>query len=146
MDKGLRIALLIDADNAPAAKVEPVLNELARHGVANVRRAYGNWKNPHLQKWEQMLHPHAIQPVQQFAYSTGKNASDMAMVVDAMDLLHSATSCSDGAPRVRLELQGSLGIASSDAVVSTQRFQANVWPLSPLRPPRVWRLLFRCLE
>ncbi len=88
-DSNLRIALLIDADNAPAAKIEPILNELARHGVANVRRAYGNWKSPHLQKWEQALHPHAIQPVQQFAYSTGKNASDMAMVVDAMDLLHS---------------------------------------------------------
>lgn len=88
-DNNLRIALLIDADNAPAAKIEPILNELARHGVANVRRAYGNWKSSHLQKWEQVLHPNAIQPMQQFAYSTGKNASDMAMVVDAMDLLHS---------------------------------------------------------
>lgn len=85
----LRIALLIDADNAPAAKIEVVLNELSRHGIANVRRAYGNWKSVHLQKWEQMLHPHAIKPMQQFAYSTGKNASDMAIVVDAMDLLHS---------------------------------------------------------
>lgn len=89
MDASLRMALLIDADNAPASKIDVILAELARHGVANVRRAYGNWKSPHLQKWEQMLHPHAIQPVQQFAYSTGKNASDMAMVVDAMDLLHS---------------------------------------------------------
>lgn len=89
MDATLRMALLIDADNAPAAKIDVILAELARHGVANVRRAYGNWKSAHLQKWEQMLHPHAIQPVQQFAYSTGKNASDMAMVVDAMDLLHS---------------------------------------------------------
>lgn len=89
MDATLRIALLIDADNAPAAKIDLVLNELARHGVANVRRAYGNWKSQHLQGWERALHPHAIQPMQQFAYSTGKNASDMAMVVDAMDLLHS---------------------------------------------------------
>lgn len=89
MDATLRMALLIDADNAPAAKIDVILAELARHGVANVRRAYGNWKSAHLQKWEQMLHPHAIQPVQQFAYSTGKNASDMAIVVDAMDLLHS---------------------------------------------------------
>lgn len=89
MDATLRMALLIDADNAPASKIDVILAELARHGVANVRRAYGNWKSAHLQKWEQMLHPHAIQPVQQFAYSTGKNASDMAMVVDAMDLLHS---------------------------------------------------------
>src|SRR5690606_37031556 len=79
MDASLRMALLIDADNAPAAKIDMILAELARHGVANVRRAYGNWKSAHLQKWEQMLHPHAIQPMQQFAYSTGKNASDMAI-------------------------------------------------------------------
>lgn len=89
MDDRLRIALLIDADNAPAAKIDVVLAELARHGIANVRRAYGNWKSPNLVKWEQALHPNAIQPMQQFALSTGKNASDMAMVVDAMDLLHS---------------------------------------------------------
>ena len=89
MDQKMRIALLIDADNAPASKIDVVLAELARHGIANVRRAYGNWKNPTLQKWEQALHPNAIQPMQQFALSTGKNASDMAMVVDAMDLLHS---------------------------------------------------------
>ncbi len=89
MDERMRIALLIDADNAPAAKIDMVLAELARHGIANVRRAYGNWKSPTLQKWEQALHPNAIQPIQQFAYSSGKNASDMAMVVDAMDLLHS---------------------------------------------------------
>lgn len=89
MDERMRIALLIDADNAPAAKIDAVLAELARHGIANVRRAYGNWKSPTLQKWEQALHPNAIQPIQQFALSTGKNASDMAMVVDAMDLLHS---------------------------------------------------------
>lgn len=90
-DTELRIALLIDADNAPAGKIEPILTELARHGVANVRRAYGNWKNPHLKGWEQALHAHAIRPIQQFAYSSGKNASDMAMVIDAMDLLYAHT-------------------------------------------------------
>lgn len=84
----LRIALLIDADNAPASRIEHILTELARHGVANTRRAYGNWKNPHLKGWEETLHVHAIQPVQQFAYTSGKNASDMAMVIDAMDLLY----------------------------------------------------------
>lgn len=84
----MRIALLIDADNAPATKIEVVLSELSRHGIANVRRAYGNWKSSNLQKWEEVLHPNAVQPIQQFAYSKGKNASDMAMVVDAMDLLH----------------------------------------------------------
>ena len=89
MNERMRIALLIDADNAPAAKIDAVLSELAKHGVANVRRAYGNWKSQNLLRWEAVLHPNAIQPIQQFAYSSGKNASDMAMVVDAMDLLHS---------------------------------------------------------
>jgi uncharacterized protein (TIGR00288 family) len=86
-----RIALLIDADNAPASKVDVVLAEVARHGVANVRRAYGNWKSPHLQQWKAALHPYAIRPMQQFAYSIGKNASDMAMVIDAMDLLQAGS-------------------------------------------------------
>lgn len=88
MDREKRIALLIDADNAPAAKIDVILAEVARHGVANVRRAYGNWKSPHLKQWEAALHGYAIRPVQQFAYSAGKNASDMAMVIDAMDLLY----------------------------------------------------------
>lgn len=89
MDVGeKRIALLIDADNAPASKIDVILAEVARHGAVNVRRAYGNWKSPHLKAWEATLHSYAIRPIQQFAYSTGKNASDMAMVIDAMDLLY----------------------------------------------------------
>ncbi len=89
MDDGeKRIALLIDADNAPASKIDVILAEVARHGAANVRRAYGNWKSPHLKPWEATLHEYAIRPIQQFAYSSGKNASDMAMVIDAMDLLY----------------------------------------------------------
>lgn len=87
-DEETRIALLIDADNAPAAKIDVILAEVARHGVANVRRAYGNWKSQHLVGWEKVLHEYAIRPIQQFAYSTGKNASDMAMVIDAMDLMY----------------------------------------------------------
>ena len=83
-----RIALLIDADNAPAGKIDVILAEVARHGVANVRRAYGNWKSSNLKGWEAVLHEYAIRPIQQFAYSSGKNASDMAMVIDAMDLLY----------------------------------------------------------
>lgn len=86
-----RIALLVDADNAPAAKIDVILAEVARHGAANVRRAYGNWKSPHLKSWEACLHEYAIRPIQQFAYSSGKNASDMAMVIDAMDLLYAGT-------------------------------------------------------
>ncbi|MGO1000698.1 NYN domain-containing protein [Lysobacter sp. CA196] len=83
-----RIALLIDADNAPAAKIDVILTEVASYGVANVRRAYGDWKSPNLKSWEAVLHDYAIRPMQQFAYSKGKNASDMAMVIDAMDLLY----------------------------------------------------------
>jgi uncharacterized LabA/DUF88 family protein len=84
----LHIALLIDADNSPAAKIDVVLAELAQYGVANIRRAYGNWKKPGLKSWEDVLHEYAIQPVQQFDYSKGKNATDLAMLIDAMDLLY----------------------------------------------------------
>lgn len=82
------IALLIDADNSPATKIEEILGELAKHGVINIRRAYGNWKNPGLKGWEAVLHDYAIQPIQQFAYTKGKNATDAAMIIDAMDLLY----------------------------------------------------------
>lgn len=83
------IALLIDADNAPAAKIEVILAEVARHGTAHVRRAYGNWTKPNLKQWEAVLHTYAIQPIQLYDYSKGKNASDIAIVIDAMDLLAS---------------------------------------------------------
>lgn len=83
------IALLIDADNAPAGKIEAILAEVARHGTAHVRRAYGNWTKAGLKGWQAALHPFAIQPIQLYDYSKGKNASDIAMVIDAMDLLAS---------------------------------------------------------
>ncbi len=82
------IALLIDADNCPASKIEVILDELAKYGVTNIRRAYGNWKSTGLKNWEQVLHEYAIQPIQQFAYTKGKNATDSAMIIDAMDLLY----------------------------------------------------------
>ena len=82
------IALLIDADNAPASKIEAILAEIAKYGVANVRRAYGNWKNPFLEPWERNLHEFAIRPVQQFDLTKGKNATDAALIIDAMDLLY----------------------------------------------------------
>lgn len=81
-----RIALLIDADNMPAGKVDDILAELSRHGVINIRRAYGNWKKANLQAWEERLHEFAIRPMQQFDLTKGKNASDMALVIDALDL------------------------------------------------------------
>jgi uncharacterized LabA/DUF88 family protein len=83
-----KIALLIDADNAPAAKIEAILAEIAKYGVANTRRAYGNWKNPALKPWEDNLHEFAIRPVQQFDLTKGKNATDAALIIDAMDLLY----------------------------------------------------------
>jgi uncharacterized LabA/DUF88 family protein len=83
-----RVALLIDADNSPASKIGLILNELSTFGETNVRRAYGNWKKNELKGWEEQLHEHAIRPMQQFDYTKGKNASDMAMVIDALDLLY----------------------------------------------------------
>jgi uncharacterized protein (TIGR00288 family) len=85
-----RIALLIDAENAAAADIDAVLAGLTRHGTALVRRAYGNWSSGH-KAWEDALKRHAIRPMQQFPYVKGKNAADIAMVVDAMDLLHSGS-------------------------------------------------------
>jgi uncharacterized LabA/DUF88 family protein len=86
------IALLIDADNAPAAKIEFIIAELATSGVVNIRRAYGNWKSEKLKGWADLLHEHAIQPVQQFDLVKGKNATDMAMVIDAMDILYTKSA------------------------------------------------------
>lgn len=100
--KQARIALLIDADNSPASKIDVILAELAKVGVANIRRAYGNWKKDGLKGWEAVLHEYAIRPVQQFDYSKGKNATDMVMVIDAMDLLYT-------------DQPDAFGIVSSDA-------------------------------
>ena len=88
IEKQPRIALLIDADNSPSSKIDVILAELAKVGVANIRRAYGNWKKDGLKGWEGVLHEYAIRPIQQFDYSKGKNATDMGMVIDAMDLLY----------------------------------------------------------
>jgi len=82
------IALLIDADNVSHSKIAPILSELAKYGTANVRRAYGDWTGTSLKGWKAKLHEFAIRPVQQFSYSAGKNASDMALVIDAMELLY----------------------------------------------------------
>ena len=88
MENERKIALLIDCDNANYHAIDGVLNELAKYGVTNIRRAYGDWKSASLKGWEEQLHPYAIQPVQQFAYTRGKNATDAAMIIDAMDLLY----------------------------------------------------------
>jgi uncharacterized LabA/DUF88 family protein len=84
-----RLAVLIDADNARASITEGLLAEVAKYGTAHVKRAYGDWTAPNLRGWKDQLLAHSIQPIQQFAYTTGKNATDAAMVIDAMDLLYS---------------------------------------------------------
>lgn len=82
------IVVLIDADNAQLTKLKPVLDDISTHGRIVVKKAYGNWKSSNLKHWEKELTKLAIKPVQQFAYVSGKNATDIAMVIDAMDLLH----------------------------------------------------------
>jgi len=82
------LALLIDGDNASPKVVTGLLAEIANYGVASVKRVYGDWTGPNLKGWKECLLEHSIQPVQQFAYTTGKNATDGAMIIDAMDLLY----------------------------------------------------------
>jgi len=87
MKKETNIALLIDCDNVSHKSIQGVIDQLSQHGTVNIRRAYGNWESPSMKGWKEKLHPNAIVPVQQFAYTTGKNATDAAMIIDAMDLL-----------------------------------------------------------
>lgn len=89
--KTASLAVLIDADNANPAIVEGLLAEIAKFGVASVKRIYGDWTTPGLGKWKSNLLEHSIQPIQQFAYTSGKNATDSAMIIDAMDLLYTGT-------------------------------------------------------
>lgn len=94
--------MLIDADNVSNSKIAAILAELSRYGTANIRRAYGDWTSAGLKGWKDKLHDFAIRPIQQFCYSNGKNATDIALVIDAMELLYTQ------------ELDG-FCIASSDA-------------------------------
>ena len=118
MSERKRIALLIDCDNVSHNSIEGVLEELAKYGMVNVRHAHGDWNNPSLSGWIDRLHPHAIRPMQQFAYTKGKNATDSAMIIDAMDLLYSnsvdafalMTSDSDFTPLVLRILESGLPV------------------------------------
>lgn len=85
---GLNVALFIDADNAPSRKLADVLTELEKLGTVSIRRAYGNWSTESLRPWRKVLHEHAVQPIQQFDLIKGKNATDMAMTIDVMDVLY----------------------------------------------------------
>ena len=118
MSKMKRIALLIDCDNVSHTSIEGVLEELAKTGMVTVRHAHGDWKSSFLSGWVDRLHPHAIRPMQQFAYTKGKNATDAAMIIDAMDLLYSnhidafalMTSDSDFTPLVLRTLESGLPV------------------------------------
>ena len=89
LDVHKKIAVLIDADNAQLAKLKAVLDEISAHGHVLIKRAYGDWSIEHLKNWKKPLNELAIQPIQQFAYTTGKNSTDASMIIDAMDLLYS---------------------------------------------------------
>ncbi len=87
--KELNLAVLFDADNVPYAHVQEMLSEIAKYGVPTIKRIYGDWTKPALGGWKSVLLENAITPIQQYSYTTGKNATDSAMIIDAMDILHS---------------------------------------------------------
>ena len=85
----LNLAVLIDGDNIPSAYVKEMMEEIAKYGNPTIKRIYGDWTKPHLTKWKNLLLENAITPIQQYGYTTGKNATDSAMIIDAMDILYS---------------------------------------------------------
>jgi uncharacterized LabA/DUF88 family protein len=84
-----KLAVLIDGDNIPSAHVKEMMEEIAKYGNPTIKRIYGDWTKPHLSKWKNMLLEHAITPIQQYGYTQGKNSTDSAMIIDAMDILYS---------------------------------------------------------
>jgi uncharacterized LabA/DUF88 family protein len=90
-DRQKRLAVIIDADNTQPSIIDSLLEEIANYGVATVKRIYGDWTGTRLKGWKELLLEHALQPMQQFAYTRGKNATDSAMIIDAMDLLYTDT-------------------------------------------------------
>ncbi|MBI3136151.1 MAG: NYN domain-containing protein [Bacteroidetes bacterium] len=89
MEKEKKLAVLIDGDNIPSAQVKEMMEEIAKYGNPTIKRIYGDWTQPRLGKWKNLLLENAIAPVQQYGYTTGKNATDSAMIIDAMDILYS---------------------------------------------------------
>ncbi|TXE06557.1 NYN domain-containing protein [Gelidibacter salicanalis] len=86
----IKLAVLIDGDNIPSAYVKEMMEEIAKYGNPTIKRIYGDWTKPHLSKWKNMLLENAITPIQQYGYTVGKNATDSAMIIDAMDILYTA--------------------------------------------------------
>lgn len=126
-----RLAVLIDADNAPANMAQALFVEIARYGMASVKRIYGDWSKPHLAGWRDVVLRYALEPVQQFAYTKGKDATDMQLIINAMDLLH------DG------HLQGFCLVSSdSDFTPLAQRIRANgllVYGFGEKKTPEAFR-------
>ena len=89
MIKDTKLAVLIDGDNIPSKYVKEMMEEITKYGTPTIKRIYGDWTKPHLSKWKNILLEHAISPIQQYSYTTGKNATDSAMIIDAMDILYS---------------------------------------------------------
>ena len=89
MKENINIAVLIDGDNIPSANVKEMMEEIAKYGNPTLKRIYGDWTRPGLNKWKNLLLENAITPIQQYGYTTGKNATDSAMIIDAMDILYS---------------------------------------------------------
>ncbi len=87
-DNTLNIAVLIDGDNAQASLLKYMLEEVSKYGKATIRRIYGDWTTPHMNSWKESLNQHSINPIQKFAYTTGKNSTDSSLIIDAMDILH----------------------------------------------------------
>ena len=85
----LKLAVLIDGENIPSAYIKEMMEEIAKYGNPTIKRIYGDWTKPHLSKWKSLLLENAITPIQQYSYTTGKNATDSAMIIDAMDVLYS---------------------------------------------------------
>ncbi len=88
MENNLKLAVLIDADNIPSTHVKEMMEEIAKYGNPTIKRIYGDWTKPHVGRWKNILLENAITPIQQYAYTTGKNATDSAMIIDAMDILY----------------------------------------------------------
>jgi hypothetical protein len=87
-NKDYKLAVLIDGDNAQASLLAKMLAEIAKHGPVTIRRIYGDWTTSNMHSWKDALHLHAVQPIQQFRYTVGKNATDSALIIDAMDIMH----------------------------------------------------------
>ena len=90
MIKDTKIAVLIDGDNIPAKYIGEMMQEITKYGTPTIKRIYGDWTKPHLSKWKSVLLENAISPIQQYSYTAGKNATDSAMIIDAMDILYSS--------------------------------------------------------